>query len=95
MPLVRYRVHSNSIKKDKLGYNNHRIATYDLILDRYPDLPSVIKSKLYYKIGMSYAKAGDKGEAYRNFLMSFDQNRTNLKTFIRIVSLPFISQRIS
>jgi glycosyltransferase involved in cell wall biosynthesis len=94
MPLVRYRVHSNSTYKDRVGYNMQRIRACGQIMDRFPDLPGDIKSALSYKIARDYAELGEKSEAFRNYLISLRHKKTNFKSLIRLFSLPFESLRV-
>lgn len=95
MPLVRYRVHSNSTSIDWIGYNMQRIEACELIMDSFQDLPCEVKSTLYYKIARDYVELGNKSGAFWSFLLSLRYRKTNFKSLLRMLSLPFMSKRVS
>ncbi len=94
-PLVRYRVHPNSSNKDRIGLKKQRIKVCRIIIDRFLDLPTEIKSTVYYNIAMDYASLGEKRSAFRNFMISFRYKKTNFKSLMRIFGLPFLKERVS
>jgi glycosyltransferase involved in cell wall biosynthesis len=94
-PLVKYRVHSNSSNKDQTGLKKQRIEVCKLILNSFPDLPNEIKSALAYNIARDDVEMGNKSEAFLHYLISIRYKKTNLKSLLRMITLPFSSRRIS
>jgi glycosyltransferase involved in cell wall biosynthesis len=86
-PLARYRVHEGSTKKDIKGYSECRIKGYSLILNRFPDIPMKIKSRIYYELGINHNALKAKAEARKYFLESFRMDKSNLKSFLRFVQI--------
>jgi hypothetical protein len=84
-PLARYRVHEGSTNKDIKGYSECRIKGYNLILNYFPDIPLEIKSRMFYELGATHNSLGEKAEAQKYYLESFKMDKSNLKSFLRIV----------
>ena len=87
IPLARYRVHTGSTNIDFTGYNSHRIKCYKKIVDTYYDLPSVIKSELYYRIGRNYIDLMDNYNARKYFMQSIRENWFNYKNILQLILL--------
>jgi len=86
-PLARYRVHEGSTKKDIKGYCECRIKGYKLILNSFPYIPLKTKSRIYYELGINHYALKDKEEARKCFLESLKMDRSNFKSYLRIVQL--------
>ena len=87
--LAKYRRHSRSSDHDRVGYCKERIMVRKTIMERFLDLPNTMKSSLYYRTANDYAYLKEKRIAYANYVMSLRYNKTNPKSFLRILSLPF------
>lgn len=82
-PLAKYRVHEKSTRRDREGYIEHRIRVYDYILNRYPDIPLKIRSKIFYQIGINYSKLGERFKARDFFYKGFNAHRSNFRSLFR------------
>jgi glycosyltransferase involved in cell wall biosynthesis len=84
-PLARYRVHDGSTNNDICGYSECRIKGYNYILESFPDLPTKVRARILYELGINHDALGSRGEARECFIRSFRADPLNVKSVMRIV----------
>ncbi len=84
--LAKYRVHPQSTGVvQRQGYKANRIKVFHRILRNYPEIPSKLKSEIYYHIAAALKGLGKKNQARRCFIRSMELNRSNLRSLLRVV----------
>jgi len=83
-PLAEYRVHAASLSQDTNGISLARVKAYSLLLQEFEDIPSQIKSRMTYALGMSYAEIGDSRRAARAFVNSLRYDAFQVRAWPRL-----------
>lgn len=83
--LSRYRIHrqSTNVRISRGGVTTNRIKGYQVILKTYLDIPTKLRSKILYLMGVDYLFLGDTKSANDYFRRSLNANMFNIKSVTR------------
>jgi len=86
--LAKYRVHQQSTGRvQRKGYKANRMKVFHRTLRNYPEIPSELKAKIYYHIGVALAGLAKRKSARRCFIRSLQLRHLNLRAFLRLLLL--------
>jgi glycosyltransferase involved in cell wall biosynthesis len=84
--LAEYRVHQKSTgRNQRRGNKINRVKVYRRILREYPEIPSKLKSAIYYHLGAALTELGKRQFARRCYIRSIKARRSNVRAFYRLL----------
>jgi glycosyltransferase involved in cell wall biosynthesis len=81
--LVQYRIHGAGLSSNPRGMAQNRVKAFQFLLQTFSDIPSRLRSKMLYSLGVSYLETGESREAARTFFDSLRANPLQLRSWAR------------
>jgi glycosyltransferase involved in cell wall biosynthesis len=81
--LAQYRIHGAGLSGNPRGMAQNRVKAFQSLLQSFSDIPSRLRSKMLYSLGVSYLETGKSREAARTFFDSIRANPLQLRSWAR------------
>jgi glycosyltransferase involved in cell wall biosynthesis len=81
--LVQYRIHGAGLSSNPKGMAQNRVKAFRFLLDTFSDIPSPLRSKMLYSLGVSLLETGEFREAAAAFLDSARANPMQIRSWLR------------
>jgi glycosyltransferase involved in cell wall biosynthesis len=82
-PLVQYRVHGASLSHDPIGMAKNRVKAIHILLEAFRDMPSPIRARMLYNLGVSHLEISDARGAVAAFTESIQTYPAQLRSWVR------------
>ncbi len=81
--LVQYRIHGAGLSSNPKGMASNRVKAFRFLLDSFSDIPSRLRSKMLYSLGVSHLETSESRDALRAFAGSIRANPVALRSWAR------------
>jgi glycosyltransferase involved in cell wall biosynthesis len=81
--LVQYRIHGAGLSSNPKGMAQNRVKAFRYLLNTFSDIPSRLRSKMFYSLGVSHLETGEYRDAANAFLDSVRANPLQLRSWAR------------
>jgi glycosyltransferase involved in cell wall biosynthesis len=81
--LVHYRIHGAGLSSNSKGMAQNRVKAFQFLLASFSDIPSRLRSKMLYSLGVSRLETGELREAAQAFIDSIRANPLQLRSWAR------------
>ncbi len=81
--LAQYRIHGASLSRNPKGMALNRANALRFLIRTFPDIPTRLRSRMLYSLGMSDLERGDSRSAISDFLGSIGANAAQVRSWVR------------
>jgi|SRR5271154_983706 len=81
--LVHYRIHGAGLSSNPKGMAQNRVKAFQFLLGSFSDIPSHLRSKMLYSLGVSHLETRESREAAQAFLDSIRANPLQIRGWAR------------